>query len=270
MFFFRVLAMTIFSFAASSVVADEPAAPTAEQQAEDQRRIAIIQEAAEMYKLYGDERREKPLTRSDKPLLRFDDPVTLASKGAVYVWSDAKRRPLAVASIYFQGNGTRVDEFQSLTTGELLAEFNDAVVWQPSLPGLEWKALEEAGKVPDTKALRLGKMRALARQFTASVTDPMAGRQELRLLPQPMYRYEDAERGIVDSALFSYAKGTNPEVLLVLQAEKLEGRVQWMYAFCRMTSRECEVQRSDQVIWKIAKSQFPQSPEDPYFNRGTR
>lgn len=240
-----------------------------EPDAESQRRLAVIQEAAEMYALYGDDRETK-LKRIDKPVLRFDDAVTLSKQGCVYLWIDAQQRPAAIASIYFQADGARIDEFQSLASGAVTAEFSGGVVWQPVGPGITWSKLEDGGEVPDSKSQRLVRMRDLARQFTATVTDRSAGRQELRLLPQPMYRYHDPDNAIVDGAVFSYAKGTNPEILLLVEAVQKDGERHWRHAFCRMTSRDCEVLKEDRVAWKSDPISFPQAADSVYFNRSTR
>lgn len=235
-----------------------------EQPAESDQRLQVIQDTADAYSLVG----ERALACSEKPILKFEDPVTMATSGGVYLWSENNKRPLAIASIYLRGDGARVDEFQSLTETGLVAKYRDEVVWQPTVPGVEWK--HAPGEVPETKALRLAKMREFAKQFMASVRDAKSGRQELRPLPQPVYRYDDSDRGIVDGALFCYAKGTNPEVLLLLQAEKRDGRTQWKHAFCRMTERECEVRSGNEVVWSIGKAPIPQGPDEAYFNRTTK
>lgn len=250
------------------VAGDESLGQPPEQPSEEDRRMQIIQDTAEAYALFDADRAERPLTCSEKPVLKFEDPVTMATRGGVYVWSDDKGRPRTIASIYFRGDGARVDEFQSLAEAGLVARFQGEVVWRPAQPGVEWTAL--AGDVPATRPLRLAKMRDLSRQFAASVRDASAGRQELRLLSQPLYRHDHADGNVVDGALFCYAKGTNPEVLLLLQAEVSDGRTAWKQAFCRMTERESEVKSGDRVVWRAAKAPIPQPPEDPYFNRTTR
>ncbi len=265
-----MLLRSLFAFAtaallASDAAADEPRRPANEPSAEDERRLQIIEQTASAYTVYNAGHEDQPLTRSEMPLLKFEDPVTQATQGAVYVWSDERRRPLAIASIYFRGDGARVDEFQSLAEGELVAKHQEVVVWRPLRPGLEWKDL--AGSVPQRDPLRLAKMRDLARQFAASVSDAKAGRQELRLLPQPIYRYDDEDHDIVDGALFCYAKGTNPEILLLLQAVKAESRTEWKFAFCRMTERECEVKFEGRIVWIVGKAPIPQAPDETYFNR---
>ena len=61
-------------------------------------------------------------------------------------------------------------------------------------------------------------MRRLARQFSASVNDDKFGRQQLRLLSKPLYSYGKAGSQVLDGAIFAFAKGTNPEVLVLIEA----------------------------------------------------
>jgi len=39
----------------------------------------------------------------------------------------------------------------------------------------------------------------------------------------------------------------------------------WQYSPARMTSRECELRRGDDVVWKTLYSR-KQQPNEPYFN----
>lgn len=253
------------------VAADAPAGSDTETQRRDEERLKAIHAAVDSYKLYVGPERKQALVRSAKPVLRFDDTVTLSLQGLVYVWTDDKERPLAIASLFIRADGARVDEFQSLATaGELTAEFAGAIVWQPKSPGLEFQPLAGKDEVPKSKELRLSAMRNIARRFTASVTDRATGRQELRLLTQPLHRYQNADAGLVGGALFGFAKGTNPEVLLVVEARTEGGRAAWHYALTRMTERECFARYNDEDLWTLAPNLSPQTPDETYFNRVTR
>ena len=250
---------------AQIVEANRVASNDVAQQDTPQRRI--IEAAAAAYKLYANQE----LIRSPNPVLRFDDTVTLSQHGSVYLWTDSRSRPLAIASFYFQADGARVDEFQSLSTVDSLrAEYEGQIVWNPKAIGIEFQSLEDEHEVPSAKERRLGVMRTIARRFTASVMDRRAGRLELRLLPQPLYRYGDEEKDVVDGALFSYAKGTNPEVLLVLEA-RAEGPVRkWRYALARMSARGCNATLDGTEIWALPAVGYKQDSDQPYFNRYTR
>jgi hypothetical protein len=244
-------------------------ANSSRQQAE--LRIKAIHEAADAYKLYVGREPRQELARSPRPVLRFDDAVTLSVQGLVYLWTDGTQRPLAIASFFYRADGARVDEFQSLATGgELAAQFEGTVVWHPKTPGIELKPLEDRDEVPAAKELRLSAMRNIARRFSASVTDTTSGRQELRMLTQPLHRYQDPGTGLVDGAIFAFAKGTNPEVLLVLEAQSQDGRAQWHFGLARMSERECFAQYSHRDIWAVARRPSPQTADEAYFNRVAR
>jgi len=251
------------------VSAGTPVGPPDDAQPREDRSKAI-RAAVDEYELYlGNDERTK-LVRSPQPVQTFEDPVTLSQHGSVYLWAD-QHRPLAIGSFYFQADGARVDEFQSLATGgELTAEFAGAVVWRPQTPGIKIQPLDDKDEVPATKELRLRTMRDIARRFTASVTDRRAGRLELRLLPQPLHRYQDANSGLVDGAIFSFAKGTNPEVLLLLEAHSQNGSDRWHFALARMSARGCTVNYKDREIWALSSVGFKQDADQPYFNRYTR
>ena len=99
----------------------------------------------------------------------------------------------------------------------------------------------------------------LARKFTAQVDMAGAGaRSETRLLPQPIYRYEinDEKSPIVDGAVFAfvYTAGTDPEVLLVLEARRADQGARWEYAAARFTNREAWLKYQDKDVWRVAPS----------------
>ncbi len=111
-------------------------------------------------------------------------------------------------------------------------------------------------------------MRNLARQFSASVSDDQFGRQQLRLLSKPLYRYGKAGSPVLDGAIFAFAKGTNPEVMVLIEAvREASDDYMWRYAPARMSGRECELKQEDQVVWKLPSSPSRDSTrEDTYFN----
>ena len=68
-------------------------------------------------------------------------------------------------------------------------------------------------------------MRDLAREFSGTTQDLEEHRWELRLLPQPLYRYESTDPDVLDGAVFAFvtSAGTDPEAILVLEARKDPG-----------------------------------------------
>ena len=102
-----------------------------------------------------------------------------------------------------------------------------------------------------TVAGRLRQMKELAKEFTAVLR--LAGRSptELRLLPQPVYRYGSEANGILDGALFLFAQGTDPEVMLLLEAIDRDGGPRWQYGFARTTWAPVEALHQDRVAWSV-------------------
>ena len=72
-------------------------------------------------------------------------------------------------------------------------------------------------------------MRTLARRFSATCYYKEEITQ-LRVLPQPLYRFSDEKRGIVDGALFALVVSNDAELLLLLEAAGDRGGEQILMA----------------------------------------
>jgi hypothetical protein len=104
-------------------------------------------------------------------------------------------------------------------------------------------------------------MRRLAQEFGGHSIDREAKRWELRLLPTPLYRYPEAKTGVIDGALFALVSnaGTDPEVLLLIEARQEGGKLRWEYACGRFSDWELHVERKGQEVW----SSIP-GPDNPF------
>src|SRR5581483_12037397 len=166
-------------------------------------------------------------------------------------------RPVAVASVY-PWNGSMTHEFDSLSRdGKLVARDQGRVIWSPATPGVEVKDVPNAPKPAKSPAERLRQMKAIAAEFRATMTGwagDNSDREELRLLPRPLYRYELAgakapEPPLIDGGLFAYVQGTDPEAVLALEAVGTADKAVWQYAFVRATSGGLEVKLGNDVVW---------------------
>ena len=96
-------------------------------------------------------------------------------------------------------------------------------------------------------------MRALAHEFSARTRDHTGRQWELRLLPQPLYRYESTDPGVPDGAVFAFvtSAGTDPEVILVVEARKPAGGGEpaWHYAAARFTDLDLWVSHKEKVVF---------------------
>jgi hypothetical protein len=105
-------------------------------------------------------------------------------------------------------------------------------------------------------------MRALAREFKASV-DLENGGTQLRLLSQPLFRYESE----TDGAMFAFVLTTDPEVLLIIEDRVGAGGDAWHYAFARMSNHSLVARHRDRVVWGAPADMDEHNPSKPYCSR---
>lgn len=213
---------------------------------------------ASTYTVEIDETRELKLENT--AVLSWTNPIRKSKNGTVFVWTD-EGRPAAIVCIYMSSTSFRWQhEFQSLTPRPVRATQGDNIPWDTKEPGLEWIAYD--GMKPPAKraSLRLGQMRAIASKFKA---DLQTG-EHLRLLRQPIYRYETNK---FDGAIFALAQGTNPELLVLVEVEDGEDAAKpWRYALARATGRGIIVKTPDRGELTIPRARSG-SPKSAYFNR---
>ena len=203
------------------------------------------------------------------PVLRYSDPITTnsfakVSDGAVFVWTK-NGFPEAVTAIHDSKTGRLWVEFLSLSTSPLTATRLGQKHWHPTKSGLEFKPIEDA-PIPEKNApQRMAQMRVLLPAFSASISDQDSARQELRLLSRPALRYAQLDRGILDGAIFVFARSTNPEMLLILEARIVDDKPRWMYSPARFTGRKAEMQYRDNPIWSHEIFPALRNPAEPFF-----
>ena len=138
-------------------------------------------------------------------------------------------------------------EFHSMAEGKLLPSRDDkaAETWEPKA-AVPMQPLPGAAAPETTPGRRLIQMRSLARDFTAHSIDYQMERWELRLLAQPLYRYEKPEGEVVDGALFAFvtSAGTDPEVIVALEARKKDDKLAWYYRAIRFSDSNLYVQHA--------------------------
>lgn len=82
------------------------------------------------------------------------------------------------------------------------------------------------------------------------------GTEELRLLPQPLYRYPGDDPATKDGAVFAFVTGTDPEVILQIEAVSGDDdALRWRHAVTRRTSGALRVSHKDKVIWTCSRTE---------------
>jgi hypothetical protein len=186
-----------------------------------------------------------------EPLFRWSNPISTVKDGIAAVFTLAGR-PVVYAEFQIHNEGYAAHEFACLTSEPLVMKRVDREVWRPTERWIKFQAFEAVPRPADKPPLRLVQMRKLAAQF--AVTDHFGWRDdgitpyELRLMPQPVYRYSSA--GIMDGAIFLYAQGTNPEAIVLLEARDGAAGPRWHYAFAPSTIYQLEVRLGDGVVWQ--------------------
>lgn len=234
------------------------------------KMLPIYVKEASAYALAVESAPKKELELRKEPVFEWSNPVRSGTQqGVVFLWL-RDGRPAALGSVFSQPADKLpgrqiIHEFHALDREKLLVSRPSAYnEWKPQA-GLARKDLSDAAIPAATAGARLVQMRRLAREFAGYSVNSEGQRWELRLLPAPLYRYPPAKSGVVDGALFALVStaGTDPEVLLLLEARKVGDKTLWEYACCRFSDRDLHVQRKDKEVWSSVRSETNTFLHDP-------
>ena len=106
-------------------------------------------------------------------------------------------------------------------------------------------------------------MRALARDFSARIVLTPEGdkTEEMRLLTTPLLEYSGPEAKLALGAAFGLStSGTNPDMLVVIEARPAEGALRWHYSPVRMTAGGVVLKLRDDKVWEVEFVLQRQSP----------
>jgi hypothetical protein len=232
----------------------------------------VIEKSIDWYQVLPEEGAAAALT--PVTVIRWRNVVRGQEGEALMVVWPHNGRPVAMASIY-PWKDKMTHEFDSLSRdSKVIARDKDQVIWSPQSAGVEFKEVPKAPKPAKTAAERLRQMKAIAEGFKATMTGWAADdsdQEALRLLPRPLYRYDlanakEPDSKLVDGGLFAYVIGTDPEVVLVLEAIGTADKAEWQYALARATSGGLEVKLGDDVVWTAPKHPASQNPKLPHFS----
>lgn len=242
----------------------------ADEQTDAAERLAFMKKSVTVYEVVPQARggrQPKPFTVQSEPLLRWNNPVSSSPDGALFLWLDETQRP-AIAAQAFIAGGTKdlwLHEFQSLSVEPFTMQRDSAVVWSPAKGGVTMKPLIEAPVPATSKPLRMSQMRELAKRFEASDDFQGGSRWELRLLTTPLHRYGGEDQPVADGALFAFAHGTDPEVLLLLEARRHNGALEWQYGLAPMTGYALQAKDRGQLVWSAEYRKPPFAVDQPFF-----
>jgi hypothetical protein len=243
--------------------ADEPA-KDAEEEARRERRLKDMTRSAAQHTLAPADTPGRAFKFREAAILRSSNPVSGTRDGAVFVWTD-RGRPRVALKVFTFDNKSYSHAWLSLSEGTLTAERGGKVIWNPSEPGVAFREAPAAPKPGETAAVRLRQMREVAGKFTATYTARHLDNKpfELRLLTQPVYRYETDDPK-ADGAVFVFAQSTASVALLLLESRPTRDGPRWHYAFASLVSGPVTVRYGDKEIASVEKDYSRRDRTRPY------
>jgi len=246
------LFVIVFCIAAQAA---DPLAPEGTSSA--QQRLAFAKQSAGQYRFRAAGLEPGTIRLHPNPLLRWDNQVVREEDGMLFLWTEgANGRPVAAAQFFLQSPDWH-HEFQSLSVHGFEASLDDSQnwTWRPNRPGVKFERVDMVEAPAETASARLRQMRGIAERYDGATDPTRSGKfedpHELRLLTTPVYRYSAETSGIQDGAIFVFAQGTNPEVLVLIEAGKTaNGGWEWRRGFAPMSSFQLRVRQGETVVFE--------------------
>ena len=203
-----------------------------------------------------------------EPILNWDDLARGHHHGTLWVWG-GKGRPAAVIEVYttvFEKKikGWPGNVVHSLAPEGLRTAGTRKWDWAPDDPGFKPERLLDVPAPAATSKLRRLQMRTLAKRFSSNETWN-ASRTELRLLPSPVRLYDSDDTGTLDGGLFAFVHGgTNPEVILIIEAIQRDTENFWQFGCVRLGHAQVQVLFDDREVW-VAERYGENDRKSPYY-----
>jgi hypothetical protein len=223
--------------------------PAGDAAAESKARLEFMKKCMESHDIRALDDRGTKFQLQAEPVLRFTNPIGGSRDGAMFLWLDEADRPAVAAQILWNPQQIWASEFSSLSTSPLIAKSTDGRVWRPSKGGVSFKPVPDAPKPAETAERRLRQMRDLTQGFSAEHFYRGQVWNKLRLLTTPFARYGKPGSVARDGTLYCFAHGTDPEVLLMLEARPSQDGLEWQYSFAPMTGFAIKTFWKGQQIW---------------------
>jgi hypothetical protein len=256
-------ALACVAFGGRISAAEEPAKDT-EEEARREQQLKVMTRSAAQHTLASTDRPKRSFQFREAPLLRATNPVSGNKDCALFLWTD-RGRPQAVLKIFTYDNKNYTHAWLSLSENALTADRGGKAIWSPFEPGVEFREVPDAPKPAETAAERLRQMKAIAGKFTSTYTATHLDNQpfELRLLAQPLYRYE-TEDPKADGAVFGFVQSTSPVSLLLLESRSTTDGLRWQYAYVSLVSGPVTAKYGDKEIASIEKDYSQGDRTKPY------
>ena len=222
-------------------------------------RLDFLLERADLMKIeiVGEGGKVAAATRVKEPALRYQNPLyEEQSDGVLLIWA-ADSIPVAFASYSIRFDKDVFREFATSCDLPMRCTMDGNLVWAPK-PQFTRRKFGADMPVPENTRLRLRTMKRLAEKFESG---------NKRVLPTPVYRYENTGEGVIDGAVFALSDTNDPEMLVLVEAirGKDDKPSTWQYTLTRMNSQPQQVHLDGQLVWDLKGYwRNPKSIQDPY------
>jgi hypothetical protein len=221
------------------------------------------------FEIFSDDKWSK-VKRIEKPLLFYGDPTRNNDRGSVWGWGE-KGRPIALIELY-QNVSDRTKWVYAICNtsgGKLRASRGGAPWWRENDSASELKDIPGAPAPSADASQRQRQIKQLAQKFTGhQFWDPNNSRYELRRLDRPLNTYRDEDGGVLEGALYTLANGTNPEIMLFLEARvdpKDKSKTTWQYAVGRLAHAELHMEYEGKEVFDAPRGDKVSGPAKPYW-----
>jgi hypothetical protein len=208
--------------------------------------------------------------RIQKPLLFYGDSTRDNDRGSLWAWGE-KGRPVALIEL-FQNVNERKEWVYTVcnTSGKRVrASRGGSPWWRGNDSATEPKDIPGAPAPSTDAATRQRQLKLLAQKFTGhEFWDPNNSRYELRRLERPLVTYRDEAGGILEGGLFTLANGTNPEILLFVEARvdaRNGSKAVWQFAVGRVSHAEFHLEYDGKEVSSAPRGDGVSGWDKPYW-----
>ena len=233
---------------------DDPKQATAHEPTLDQRTLwnDYYEHVAKSFVVKQPTLGGKPLQLVPQPVLNYENPVRIYDQhGSLFVWTRDGR--VQFAGAVWSGRDTRLSEpgralsheGHTLSPAEVIVSQDGQTLWRSEPDGAVRHKIEEPPA--RQRFARLTQMRRLVTGLDIKIHTDTG---DLRLMTQPIYRYEEPQPPVADGALFTWVMGTDPEVFALVEAVDDH----WLLTIARFTNEPLTVRRDGELLYECEQS----------------
>ena len=204
-----------------------------------------------------------------EPVFRYDDQPRRFIDATMWIWTDGGR-PVACQKVeakyeFIKGDPLWGYCFTSLSPDKLKASWTDRN-YQSTEAGIAWQSFADSPAPASGNTLRKRQLRELARGFAGRILqNPRTGdSSEMRLFTTPIFEYADPATKLLIGSVFGFeTNGTNPDLLVLIEARGSAEKSEWQFAPARMTTGGITLNYRDRKVWEAP---FVGPREGPFAN----